>query len=318
MQTTSLQTSAGNPYQIFTPDRTRQGIIMIDNIVYTTVEAPLKGEKVKKALSLVAKFGNSEMRNATGKADPNQDISLKPLIIYLNGGGFRGVDKNQMVPEMTFLADAGYAVAFVDYRHSGEATFPAQIIDVKSAIRFLRKNAAKFGIDSTKIAVTGGSAGGTLSALAAMNVPGFDEGANLDVSSDVQFALDMFGPAEMHSMAAFDASHFSETSRWKSYADTHIGAWLGETFEQNPEKFRLASPTLNVNEKSAPMLILHGDADNLVPYQQSVGLYDAMCQAGKEADLYIIPGAGHGSDEFWQPSTRELTLKYYDKYLRNI
>jgi len=312
-----FKTPNGNDIKIFDPGKSRASITMYDNIVYSKVKAPLKDQDIELKMSIVTKLGNSEMKNATGSSDPNDVVNRKPVIIYVNGGGFRGADKNQMVPEMQYLADAGYAVAFVYYRSSAEAIFPAQIIDVKSAVRYLRANADKYGINPNKIGITGRSAGGSLVALACMNLPGYDEGDNLEFSSDVQFGVDMFGPVDFKDLMDFDRSNFSPTSRWKKDADTHGGAFLGGSYENMPEKFREASPVFQVNAKTAPMLILHGDADPLVPYRQSIAMYDAMKAAGKKVDFYLIKGAGHGTDEFWQESTRVLCLKYFDKYLKN-
>jgi acetyl esterase/lipase len=312
-----FKTPDGNEIKIFNPGKSRASITMYDNIVYSKVEAPLKNQAVDLKMSIVAKLGNSEMKNATGSSDPNDVVNKKPVIIYLNGGGFRGADKNQMVPEMQYLAESGYAIAFVYYRSSAEAVFPAQIIDVKSAVRYLRANAKKYGINPDKIGITGRSAGGSLVALACMNLPGYDEGDNLEYSSDVQFGVDMFGPVDFKALMDFDRSNFSPTSRWKKDADTHSGAYLGGSYENMPERFREASAVFQVNSRSAPMLILHGDADPLVPYSQSIEMYDAMKAAGKEVDFYLVKGAGHGTDEFWQESTRTLCLKYFDKYLKN-
>lgn len=311
------KTPGGNHFMVFNPGKLRQGITMYDNIVYASVKAPLKGKTVDLKMSIVTKLGNSELKNATGKSDPDFVMARKPAIVYLNGGGWRGADKNQMVPEMLHLVEAGYVVAFVYYRSSAEAVFPAQIIDVKSAIRYLRANADKYGINPGKIGITGRSAGGSLTALASMNLPGYDEGDNLKFSSDVQFGLDMFGPVNMKSMALLERSRFSPTSRWKKDSETHLGAYMGDSYEKIPGKYHEASAVFQINAKTVPMLILHGDADPLVPFSQSVELYDAMKAAGKEVDFFLIKGAGHGSDEFWQESTRKLSLQYFDKYLKN-
>lgn len=311
------KTPGGNDFMMFNPGKPRQGITMYDNVVYSTVKAPLKNKIIDLKMSIVTKLGNSELKNATGKSDPNFVVTRKPAIVYLNGGGWRGADKNQMVPEMQYLVEAGYVVAFVYYRSSAEAVFPSQIIDVKSAIRYLRANADKYGINPDKIGITGRSAGGSLAALASMNLPGYDEGDNLKFSSDVQFGLDMFGPVNMKSMAMLERSRFSPTSRWKKDADTHLGAYMGDSYENIPDKYHEASAVFKINPKTVPMLILHGDADPLVPFSQSVELYDAMKAAGKDVAFYLIKGAGHGSDEFWQESTRQLSLKYFDKYLKN-
>jgi acetyl esterase/lipase len=142
------------------PGNKRKSITFIDNIVYSKVYSTLKSSEVELKMSIMAQYGNSEMRAAMGMQEPCDIVEKMPTIIWIPGGGWRGVDKNLMVPEMQFLAEAGYVVASIYYRSSAEAHFPAQIIDVKSAIRFLRANANKYSIDTNSIGVIGRSAGG--------------------------------------------------------------------------------------------------------------------------------------------------------------
>ena len=202
-------------------------------------------------MSIMTKLGNSEMQNATGTSNMN-DVVRKPVIIYLSGGGFRGADKNQMVPEMEYLAEEDYAVAFVDYRNTYQAVFPAQVIDVKSAVRYLRANANKYGIDPDRIGIMGRLAGATLTAFACMNLPNYNEGDNLEYSSTVQFGVDMFGPVDFKDLMDFDRSKFSASSRWKKDSNTHGGAYLGGSYEDMSERFQAANSVFLVNEKTAP------------------------------------------------------------------
>lgn len=305
------------------PGKERQSITFMDNITYAKVSSPLKGCELELKLSIMAKYGNSEMRAATGMTlagARNEPTNKKPLIIWVPGGGFRGVpgsDKNLMVPEMQFLAEAGYIVASIYYRSSAEAHFPAQIIDVKSAIRFLRSNAAKFSIDPDRIGITGRSAGGHLAACACMNLKGYDEGDNLEYSSDVQCAVDYFGPKDLFESFAAERERIKNPNhRWKTLEESHEGALIGGTDETKPELTREASPVYWVNEKSSPMLIIHGDSDPLVSYNCSITMHNNMNAAGKECDLILLEGAGHGTDEFWQDSTKKIVCEYFDKHLK--
>lgn len=298
------------------PGRTRKSITFTDNIVYSKVYCPLKDCEMELKMSIMAQSGNSEMRAAMGMSDPNDVVLRKPAIVWIPGGGYRGVDKNLMVSEMQFLAEAGYAVASIYYRSSAEAHFPAQIIDVKSAIRFLRANADKYSLDPNRIGVTGRSAGGHLTALACMNLSGYDVGDHLDFSSVVQCGVDFFGPIDLKILIELERANIKKPGyRWNSVEESHVGALLGGTDETKPELTRQASPNFQVNEKTAPMLIIHGDSDSGVPYSQSVAMHDSMIEAGKECDLYLLEGAEHGSDEFWQESTKELVCTFFNKHL---
>lgn len=297
-------------------EKKRQSITFIDNIVYSKVYSPLKGCDLDLKMSIMARYGNSEMRAATGMQDPSDVIVNKPAIVWIPGGGFRGVDKNLMVPEMQFLAEAGYVVASIYYRSSAEAHFPAQIIDVKSAIRFLRANAGKYSIDPNRIGVTGRSAGGNLTALACMNLPGYDEGDNLEYPSDVQCGVDYFGAHDLKEMMEITRAEIKPGSRWQTVEESHAGALIGGSELTKPELTYEASPLFQINKKTAPMLILHGDADPLVPYKQSVDMHDKLLASGKECELYLIEGAGHGSDEFWQDSTKKIVSSFFDEHLK--
>lgn len=302
------------------PEIKRKSITFMDNIVYSKADCPLKGHEIELKMSIMAQYGNSEMRAATGRAlagdSSNEVINKKPTILWIPGGGWRGSDKNLMVPEMQFLAEAGYIVASIYYRSSEEAHFPAQIIDVKSAIRFLRANSDKYSIDTDRIGVIGRSAGGHLTSIASMNLPNYDMGDNLDFSSDVQCGVDLFGPADLKALMDITRSRIKPGFRWQSIEESHECALIGGTEETKPEITHAASPVFHVNEKSAPMLIMHGDSDQLVPHSQSVTMHDNMVKAGKECDLYILEGAGHGSDEFWQDSTKKTICNFFDKHLK--
>lgn len=304
------------------PGTKRKSITFIDNIVYSKVNCPLKDAEIELKMSIMAQYGNSEMRAATGMsltgnyASGVKVLNKKPTIVWIPGGGWRGSDKNLMVPEMQFLAEAGYIVASIYYRSSAEAHFPAQIIDVKSAIRFLRANADKYSIDIDRIAVIGRSAGGHLTALACMNLPDYDIGNNLQFSSEVQCGVDLFGPIDLKILMEMERDNIKPGSRWQSVEESHGGALLGGSEKTKPELTREASPIFHINEKSAPMLIMHGDSDPLVPCDQSIAMHDSMIAAGKECDLHILEGAAHGSDEFWQDSTKEKICCFFDKHFK--
>ena len=303
------------------PGTERKSITFMDNIVYSKAYSPLEDCEIELKLSIMAKYENSEMRAAMGMPLTDEQNSVKkPVLVWIPGGGFRGVpgsDKNLMVPEMQFLAEAGYVVASIYYRSSAEAHFPAQIIDVKSAIRFLRANAEKYSLDPDKIGVIGRSAGGHLTVHACMNLPGYDEGENLGFSSEVLCGVDYFGPVDLIAQFKEVRAGIKPGSRWKTVEESHEGALIGGTDVTKPELTREASPVYFVNEKTCPMLVLHGDSDPLVLLSGSYDLHNNMISAGKECDLFVLKGAGHGTDEFWQDSTKKLVIAFLEKQFKH-
>ena len=214
--------------KVIKPGRARKSINFIDNIVYSR-QKDLEGNEMELKMSIMLQNGNSEMRLASGHDDEADDKTPKPAILWVPGGGYRGCDKNLMVAEMAFLADAGYVVASMYYRSSAEAHMPSQIIDVKTSIRFLRAHADEYEIDPDRIGIIGRSAGGHLSALAAMNSDLYESEEWSGYSSKVQACCDMFGPVDFLKLIEIDEHEIATNPnfRWKSMAETHEGALMG-------------------------------------------------------------------------------------------
>ena len=225
-----------------------------------------------------------------------------PAVVWIHGGAWLGGTNKRIFGPLPGqgrnlvdrLIEGGFAVATVQYRLSSEAPFPAQIHDVKAAIRWLRHHAPELGIDQGRIATMGESAGGHLALLAALaaEVPELEGDIGLTgPGSRVQAAVDWFGPANLLSIqrqsgpeAVIDHDH----------ATSPESRLLAAPVQSAPDRARLASPVSYVSPAAPPVLIIHGTADLLVPFAQSAELAAALESAGVPHDLVPVDGAGHG------------------------
>jgi acetyl esterase/lipase len=227
-----------------------------------------------------------------------------PAVVWIHGGGWLDGDRRFPPPtvpvELLYgtILGAGLAVVSIDYRHSLEAPFPAQLHDVKAAIRYVRRFAADLGIDKDRIGVWGESAGGHLAALAGLvRGDGTDaatalEGAEgvRDEDSGVRAVVDWYGVSDLEVL--LDQA-LPSLPGGPSYPNPFT-ALLGGTTQQLPELARAASPVTYVGPgEPPPFLLIHGTADGLVPYSQSEALAQALEDAGGEVTLQPVPDADH-------------------------
>lgn len=231
-----------------------------------------------------------------------------PTLVWIFGGGWRIGDRRKIV--IAPIATRGYIVASIDYRLSGDAIFPAQIHDCKAAIRFLRKNAKRFGIDPDRIAVCGPSAGGHLAALVGTvnNNPRL-EGAvgTTGVSSRVKAVVAFFPPTELKSLYEADVD-------FRMYYV--IRKLLDGKPEEKPELVALASPVTHVSRDDPPFLFVHGGEDDLVPASQSQLMHDALQAAGIESELRLLPEAGHGNSVLAREDVQAWVNAFLDRHLK--
>jgi acetyl esterase/lipase len=237
---------------------------------------------------------------------PENATAATPLVIYVHGGAFKSGDKGMVGGKVQPLLDAGYAVASVNYRLSGEALFPAGAQDVKAAVRWLRANAATYNLDPDKFAAWGESAGGNLVALLGTSgdqTSVLDDPTlgNADVSSAVQAVVDWYGPTDFLQMDTQSASGGGCTSpESHDPASSPESAWMGAPIQTVPDTVAQANPIAYIATATqlAAFSIAHGDADCNIPYQQSQILADALTQAGGDPQLTILPGASHADAQF--------------------
>lgn len=212
------------------------------------------------------------------------------LVVWIHGGAWRAGTKAN--PPGEFL-DAGYAVASVDFRNSPEAQFPAQIHDIKAAIRFLRAHAADYGYRADRIAISGASSGAHLAALVGVT-NGNEElegtiGDNLDTSSDVQAIVSYFPATDLETILK------QSTPFGLGVREPALQAFIGGLPEEVPEVARLASPVAHVDAGDPPLLLFHGDQDPQMPINQSHELQGAYEALGLDVQMDVVHGAAHGS-----------------------
>jgi acetyl esterase/lipase len=249
----------------------------------------------------------SSPKLANGKtADLQMDVQIpipskrRPLVVYVTGGGFVIAAKEAALDLRTYVAEAGFVVASVQYRTlSDGANYRDSIEDIKSAIRYLRANADKFDVDPAKVAIWGESAGGYLASMVGLTngYKSLDEGANLDQSSAVQAVVDKFGPSDATKIAAdFDAQSKASYASPSNPVLLYMGA----------DAATAANPLTYVGPSKPPFLIFHGTQDRLVSPTQTLILHNALNAAGGRSIRYVLEGAGHGDMSFMGDSESGL------------
>jgi acetyl esterase/lipase len=200
-----------------------------------------------------------------------------PAIVAIHGGGWRGGTKNGYGREVARLATAGYVVVSVDYALSspGHPTWPDNFEDVREAVRWVRRNAADYGIDPNRIAALGASAGGHLATLLGTNAGGSDPDSRVDA------VVNLYGPSDL-------ASLFQSPG-----AVLPLMLYLGCRPMDAPDVYAAASPMAHVSADDAPTLLIHGEADRLVPVAQSVDLAGRLQAVGVPAEVIVVEGVGH-------------------------
>ena len=209
------------------------------------------------------------------------------------------------------LVDAGFAVVSINHRSSGDAKFPAQIQDVKAAIRFIRAHAAEYKLDTSFIGITGFSSGGHLSSLAGVtngmktrtvgsttvDLEG-TVGGNTDFPSTVDAVVDWFGPVDMARMENCETVKDEKSPE---------AALMGCAPADNPEMVALISPITYVSEQCPRFLVFHGDADTVVPHCQGVFFSEALKKAGRLETFVSVPGGQHGPVTFNENTFKQMT-----------
>ena len=251
-----------------------------------------------------AKAGDKELTldlaRPTGKGP-------SPCVVLLHGGGWRMGNKKDVRGWLTFLAEEGYVAASVGYRLAPDATFPAQIEDAKTAVRFLRANANKYGIDKDRFAAMGWSAGGHLACMLGLTDPkcGFEGKESPDQSSRVQAVVDYFGPTDL---AAFGKNELAQRGM--------LGPFIGAKYNDNPKAHDKASPVKYVTKDAPPFLIFHGTKDWVVPVEQSRLLAEKLKDVGASVKLVEVPGEGHGWEGKPNAETTRETLRFLTERLK--
>lgn len=228
----------------------------------------------------------------------------RPLLVWIHGGAFMGGDKAENYAIWGELMKRGYAVATINYRLSGDAKWPAQITDCKAAIRFLRAHAKDYNLASGRVGVWGSSAGGHLAALVGTSgeAKKFDVGENLEQSSAVSCAVDMFGPIDFEKMPQFGSASSPEARMW------------GRSTADALDLAREACPVTYLSRNTPPILVFHGDADGVVNISQSQLFDAAMKKAGAPGEFITLPGVGHSHVAVWMKQ-RERIMDFFQHCL---
>jgi acetyl esterase/lipase len=287
---TSITPSDTSTSIVLRPDRSDQiqcgkaPVRTIENVVYAAPRLP-DGRSISLRMDVLIP----------------EPAKKRTIVVYVPGGGFVVAAKESALNLRTYIAEAGFAVASVQYRTTRDgADYRGGVEDIKAAIRFLRANARNYGIDAGNVAVWGESAGGYLAAMVGVTNRDktFDAGANLDQSSDVQGVIDDFGASDISKMAA----DFDSATQHAIYTNDGIVRYIGKSSDGNGLDAGIAATAANpldyIRADAPPFLIFHGNQDRMVSPSQTLILHNALVAAGVRSSRYVVDGAGHGDLTF--------------------
>ncbi len=230
------------------------------------------------------------------------------LLVWIHGGAWRRGSRSG-VPVKS-LVDKGWAIASVDYRLSPIAKFPAQIHDIKAAIRFLRAKSREYGYDSERIGILGASAGGHLAALTGVinEVQGLEGsvGNHLEENSSVQAIVSLYGASNLTTILKQSTPHGLGVRK------PALDLFIGGQPEEVEETAKMASPVFHVDASDPPLLLIHGDQDPQMPINQSHELHGKYKEHGLDSRFEVIYGGAHGGSRFYD----EESISKIDTFLK--
>lgn len=238
-------------------------------------------------------------------ARPKSGAGPFPAVVCIHGGGFRAGKRESYDGLVTRLAERGYVAVTVTYRLAPKYPFPAAVHDTKAAVRWVRANAAKYGIDPDRVGTTGGSAGGHLAQFLGLTagVKEFEgDGGNAGESSAVGCVVNVYGPSD-----------FTKSYGKSVDAAEVLPLFLGGNLETQRFRHLLASPLYWVTPRAAPTLCIHGTEDKYVAHEQAVWLVDRMNASGASAELLTLQGAGHGFKGKDAETAEAALMAFFDK-----
>lgn len=233
-----------------------------------------------------------------------------PLVVFIQGSAWMKQELGEKMHGLCEFAARGYVVAIVEYRPSFAAPFPAQVKDAKTAIRFLQEKAEDYHIDKEHVFVWGDSSGAHTCVMTAatMEHEYNDEEGKLEVKAFVDF----YGPVDITKMN--DQPSIQDHMSPESPEGMLIGR---KPVDQSPELTEAVNPVNHISEEREmkPLLIIHGDKDRIVPFHQSVLLYEKLKAMHKTVEFYKLEGADHGGDAFLKEPVLDIVEQFLQRYM---
>lgn len=275
-------------------------LLTIFSFYITKIQAQNEPEIIKNIV--YAEDGSKKLQldiyKPTQQKEPN-------LIVWIHGGAWHSGSKEN--PPLGLLP-YGYALASVDFHASTEKPFPANVYDIKAAIRFLRANAKKYGYKADKIIIWGASSGGHLAALVATTNNNISLEGNLgnysQTSSSIQACLDFYGPTNFLTILNQSTPHGLNVRL------PALAILLGKPLEQATDLAKLASPVYQADATDPPMFIVHGEQDNQVPINQSIELLSVYKNLNLKAQIEFVPNVGHTDPIYYKKEMMEKVNKF--------
>jgi acetyl esterase/lipase len=286
--------------------RFRLSLIAVLALLALTVRAAEPPADVEFTRDVVyGKAGDVDLK--LNIARPKDAKDPLPLVLFIHGGGWVAGGREGHDPQTWDFAKRGYVAATVGYRLTGVAKWPAQVNDVKCAVRYLRANASRYGIDPDHIGAVGFSAGAHLAMMLA--VAGKDDGLEGDggspeQSSAIHAAVSFFGPTDLARDDVPLAGH------------NLVEKLVGHLPEKGNKACESASPVCYVSKGDAPLLLFQGTADPLVPANQATVMADAMAKAQVPGRVELILNAGHGWSGAELTRTVDATTAFLETWLK--
>lgn len=235
-----------------------------------------------------------------------------PLIIHVRGSGWMEQNMTGLLATFAPIVKAGYGVAFVQYRPVTVARFPAQILDAKTATRFIMEHAAEYPIDVNNILLSGDSSGGHTAILAALtwNEDVLDNEDEKTPLPELCGLIDIYGVTDVGKLAKTETGYSVEQN-----ARLETALFDGPESDKE-EHLRRASAFTYINDlfELPPVLIIHGNKDRLVPLSQSVEFYQALKERNTECEFWMVNKADHGHSVYWCPAVIEKIIAFLDKH----